>query len=272
MAVLRAHLRHRLILAALAGLALIAVSEGAWWRDASVRAGRAHRELEQRRREWRALASLSPSPTPTVARQIEEELAGRRQVIAELDRRLGWRGPLAESLRATTPLRGQTEEFFETVAFRERMKAGARASGIKVKADERFGFDDSRRAAGDARPVQADIRDRLAAEHLLGVLFAAGPQELLAVERKVTQEADARALPRVAFRLAFAGETRALRGLLNGLAEAEGPWRVREVDVEAAGQATVAKALIAEAGPRVPRMSSRFVVTVELAPAAEKEG
>jgi len=248
-------------------------------------------QLDQKRRELRAFAGLTPALNEDNAAQIEGDRAQASDALAALRMRLQGAGPAAERLRQTPAPGSSADAYFDLADFVERMRAQAAAAGVALAPDERFGFAAYAHAGPEPERIAAVHRQRLIVHALLEALFAAQPRRLLSVQRARpsapagrdargpaaghqsadTFEPDPALMARVsgrveatAFRLVFDGPTDALRSLLNRLAVFELPLVVRAVEVEPAGaEAHDARASTDSARPLVPSVDSRFTVTVE---------
>ncbi len=284
---------------ALVTLSLVVLAE-AWSLQASYAAWRsARRQLDQARREMRAMNGLRPVPTAENAALIEEDLADNRHRLAALQAELAGDGPAADEWEdALVPLQ-RSGAFFDIAAFVEKLRDLAEHNGVRLKPDERFSFSAYANEAPESGRISAVFHERMIVQHLLETLIAAHPHEVLLVQRERARQAlgkpasagalaappgrlggagagdyfemDPRFSLRVpgavetrAFRVSFTGYTPALREWLNWLADSELPLLVRMVEV--APSEAAAKGVVATAdgtGPLIPRRMSRFVVTVE---------
>lgn len=276
--------------------ALIVVGEAAW----TVSIVRGHRsansKLLRARKELRALSKTEPSPTITAASELELGLSRQQIEVEKLKLELvGAASSVANPVGRDAPLE-RADGFFDIAAFVERMHDTATRRGVRLNADERFGFAAYAHAGPEIDALAAIFRQRCAIEYLLQILFDARPQALLAVQRERESikaaaqtaseplrrdgsngdsfEWDSRLSSRIAetvdafaMRISFVAETVTLRALLNRLDAFEVPLVVREVEVEPAakverGQDRAAVNQV-EPAPLVAKMLSRFTVTVE---------
>lgn len=279
-----------LLLIGLAGLA-----EAGGIVAGQVAARTARRRLDRVGREWRAVSSLVPSVTKESTARIEADLRRGRETLAGLRGELMGRGGLAGGREPTQ----RSEAYFDLAALVERLREHAGRRGVKLKAEERFGFSAYAHEAPELERLAAVHREQVIVEHLLTALFEARPSEFLGVQREQPRrrpgqsaavsgmgragarasgteagdyfEPDARVLVRqagvvetTAYQLSFTGPTTALRTLLNTLVDSELPVLVRAVDVAPAETTrTGAEAKRADAAPLVGRSLSRFTVVIE---------
>jgi hypothetical protein len=250
-------------------LALGLSAAGAGWGiyDRSVAARKSAAVLAKKQAELRSLQATNPAPSEESKAAVEADLRRTEAALDTMRQELKGRGPEAERLRSAKVPAEPTDLFFNIATFVEKMRESAQSAGIKLKADERFGFTTYASAGPDRDLIPQVFRQRQIAEYLLDALFAARPSELVSLqrERPLTKadlaavasgqppapvpaaastntdlfEIDSRITARVpgfvnasAFRISFVGETEALRALLNKLAGFELPLVVRSVEVE----------------------------------------
>jgi hypothetical protein len=177
------------------------------------------------------------------------------------------------------------------------MREHAARRGVRLNQEERFGFADYAHTGPEPEDIPTVFRERCVTEYLLGALFDARPQQLLAVQRERRAAAGvrptgrnsvrgtsvstdffewnprasarrAKVLEGFALQVSFVGQTVSLRTLLNQLATFELPLVVRAVEVERAvmplDERAVSAAGSESIAPLVPLSLSRFTVTVEL--------
>jgi len=287
--------RYPLFAVVILSSALIVAGESAWI-FSIVRGHRAATsKLLRARKELRTLSKTEPSPTIATASELELGLSRQQVEVEELKFELvGAASSVANPAGSAAPLE-RADGFFDIAAFVERMRGTATQRGVRLNADERFGFAAYAHAGPETDTLAAIFRQRCAIEYLLQILFDARPQALLAVqrERESTKAAarmageplrrdgssgdsfewDGRLSSRIAdtvdafaVRISFVAETVTLRTLLNRLDTFEVPLVVRGVEVEPAAKVERgqdrAGADHVEA-PLVAKTLSRFTVTVE---------
>lgn len=249
---------------AVVALALGGLGERAW------AAHRARAALRQTEETWRTLAASRPAPTAAATAALDAGLADAAEVLRELRSATArHRDALADLDRAAVPA-SAADAFFDLARFGERMRSCARQHHVELAPEERFGFAAYAHAGPAAPAIPGIFRQRLLIEHLLEVVFAAEPRDLLLVDRPpVAGEPTTApgATEARLFRVGFTGGTAVLRSLLNALATSELPWVVRTIEAGPAtaqrnsGQATPGGSEIL-----VARELSRFVVSVECVP------
>jgi len=224
--------------------------------------------LVQKRGELAALQAVDPYPSAANKAAVEADLLRTQNALATMREELKGRGPTAEQLRNAKVPAEPTDVFFDIANFVENNRVKAKQAGVKIKADERFGFSVYASAGPERDLIPQVFRQRQIAQYLLDALFAANPRELLSLQRERPQtnaqlaaiaagqvapavaaeasgtnidlfEIDSRLSARVpgfvsatAFRVTFIGDTESLRLLLNKLAAFELPLVVRSVEVE----------------------------------------
>lgn len=284
------------------GLALMAVAaiaaEG-WLlvaqRAAAVKTAAQFHRLEQERR---TLAGASPFPSAANAAKIAAELARHERELAA--RRSEWlgktRGP---EFRETAPA-SSTDAYFDLAAFIEETREKARAAGVGLAPDERFGFSAYAHQGPPAGLIAAVFGERQLIQGLVSALIEARPKRLLAVQREPAGNAgagknggaetgvpdpdlfgmDSRLTARepgrvatTAFRVSFTGQTAVLRAFLHALADLDRPLMVRGIEVgpmeEGAGEIPALAPAAGGPAPIVAQNLSRFTVTVECSELAE---
>jgi len=254
----------------------VALGEGWCIFDRSQAAKKSYALLVKKRGELAALEGINPFPNATNKAAVEADLLRTQAALATMREELKGRGPTAEQLRNAKVPAEPTDIFFDLANFVEKSRDEAKKAGVRIKADERFGFSAYASAGPEREMIPQVFRQRQIAQYLLEALFAAKPAELVSLQRErplipaqqtavsVGQsipasaavsdpsgpnadlfEIDPRISARVpgfvnatAFRLAFIGETESLRTLLNKLAAFELPLVVRSVEVEPASIST----------------------------------
>lgn len=251
-------------------IALGLSAAGAGWGiyDRSTAASKSAAVLAQKRTELNSLLTTNPVPSAESKAAVEADLHRTEVALAKMRDELKGHGPTAERLRSAAVPAEPTDAFFNIATFVEKMREKTQAAGIKIKADERFGFTAYASAGPDRELIPQVFRQRQIAEYLLDALIAAHPGELVSLQRErpltkadIAAQASGQAAssaasnsqtasvdlfqidPRIsarvpgfvdasAFRLSFIGETESLRSLLNKLATFELPLVVRSVEVE----------------------------------------
>ncbi len=253
-------------------------------------ARQAEAELERKDRERLALAARDPAPTADRAAAIEADLKRGAEALREVEGRL-WR---RDAPAPPAPASG-TDAFFELAGFARAMGEQAARGGVGIKDGERFGFSAYTHDGPPAVVIPAIDRQRRMVAALLQALIAARPHRIDGVQREDPERrgiGDVRAgggegarssdffsidprlslrapgaVDTAAFRLAFTGDSQALRRLLNRLAASDTPAVVRSVAVEPAGDSPPRRPGRPGAGGSlalvVPAARSRFSVTVE---------
>lgn len=255
------------------GLAVVAAGWSIYDRHAA--AEKSATQLSQKQNELNALETTKPAPTAASKAEVEADLRRTEAALVTMREELKGRGPVAEALRTAKVPSEPTDVFFNLEAFVEKTREKAKAAGVKVKPDERFGFYTYERSGPERDLIPQVFRQRQVAEYLIDGLFESRPVELLSLHReppvtKAEQEAiasgrapstparsstgnsggntdffeiDPRISARVpgfvgatAFRLTFISETKSLRSFLNKLATFELPLVVRSVEVEPVAQ------------------------------------
>lgn len=246
------------------------------------------RRLQALQAESRSLQMLVPSPTESAAENIESALLYSQASAWRLRESLQPTGSEVERRAAALVPRSGTEAYFEIAALVERMKSKARERHVGLEVEERFGFQEFATTEPAGHQTEHVLRDCRVAEYVLSALFAAEPQRLIGFQRgqPVTvvgerasaredgfladwarTEADLKRIHSAAYRLVFAGETPALRGLLNRLAEFRLPVVVRSVAaeaIEASGKVLASSETAGVLRPVTRRTLTRFTVTLEL--------
>ncbi|MDD2764677.1 MAG: Amuc_1100 family pilus-like protein [Opitutaceae bacterium] len=269
-----------------------------WWLHAVRRAeALAWATLAQKQQEWHVLTAREPIPAELQAADTAAILGRAEDELAVLEESLGRLGFTAEVFReeASAQPASRLEAFFDLAGFCRRWQEKAGGAGVKISAEEAFGFSDYVHAGPDPGVIPVIHRQRLMVERLLEALLASSPSELVAVQRerprghaaaggpapgdKGKGEPDLLTFePRLSLRepgviettglrLAFLGRTAALRCFLNQLAQEEVPLVVRSVEVEPVrGPPERATGLSGGTEPLavlVRPVLSRFTVTVE---------
>ena len=265
---------------ALIVIGVVVAGEGWCIFERSRTAQKNQKVLVQKRRELAALHEVNPFPSEANKTAVEADLVRTQTALATMREELKGRGPTAGLLRSAKVPAEPTDMFFDLANFVEKNRDNAKQAGVKIKADERFGFSAFSNAGPDREVIPQVFRQRQIAQYLVEAIFNAHPRELISIqrERPLTNaetvaivagqpsaatageprspssdtdlfEIDSRISARVpgfvtatAFRLTFVGDTESLRTLLNKLATFELPLVVRSVEVEpSAGTATTAE-------------------------------
>ena len=233
---------------------------------------RAKARLAARENEWRMLAGAAEEDGGAIEAEIRrsEEEAERLWVASGLGRR-------------EAPEVKRTEEaFFEIAEFVKRMRARAEGEGVKVRDEERFGFEEFSNAGPEATELETVLKQVRLAEAVLEALFEAEPREIEGGRRgQARREADGAGAARrgvgetfeverglslaepgrfatTAYRVRFVGKTATLRRFLNRMAEVPAAIAVRAVEVD------LKEAAVTEnETARVRSTWSRFTVSLE---------
>jgi hypothetical protein len=257
---------HPIFSSILIALGLVVAGEAWCIYDRAVAAKKSAAVLSKKRSELVALQSVNPFPSDENKAAVEADLHRTEIALATMREELKGRGPTAEKMRNAKVPAEPTDIFFDLANFVEKTREKAQEAGVKIKADERFGFSSYASAGPDRELIPQVFRQRQVAQYLLEALFDAHPKELASLQREQpftkAQEAaqaagqapaphgttgpdsdlfdiDPRISARVpgfvaasAFRLTFVGDTESLRTFLNKLATFELPLVVRSVEVE----------------------------------------
>ncbi len=257
---------HPIFSSILIALGLVVAGEAWCIYDRTVASKKSAAVLNKKRAELVALQSVNPFPSDENKAAVEADLHRTEVALATMREELKGRGPTAEKMRNAKVPAEPTDIFFDLANFVEKTREKAQQAGVKLKADERFGFSAYASAGPDRELIPLVFRQRQVAEYLLEALFDAHPRELGFLQREQpltkAQEAaqaagqapaqhgttgpdsdlfdiDPRISARVpgfvaanAFRLNFIGDTESLRNFLNKLATFELPLVVRSVEVE----------------------------------------
>lgn len=300
--------------AALILLGALCIAEIALMLKYRAEAAEAGELLETRRAELAGTTMLRPFPSPENGAAVEADLEDSQRVVAAM--RASLRGaPGRSGAILSAPPSSRTDAFFDLARFVERNRQRATSAGVAIRADERFGFSLYANEGPEPDLIPAVHQQKAIVDFLLGVLFDARLRELVSVQREVARvpgregrpntvevapqndstffSVDPRVTARVpgfvdstGFRIAFVGQTGALRDFLNRIAAFELPVIVRSVEIEplpepkrAQGSAPSAPSLASLLGspapqpgastvpagpvPIVSQNLSRFTVTVE---------
>lgn len=267
-----------------------------FWREAQTSRAR----LDRKTTELAGLLGAGKSAGADLENASVAELDRVRGLVARRKAAFRKQDDVASAVSERAAPDNTTDAFFDLAVFSERMRARAREMGVVLKPDERFGFADYASTGPANGKVRAVHAQRVLVAYLLEKLFAAGPHELVSVERERVEEGQRDDSARVrglgghtsdyfelerrltmrvpglinttAFRVGFKGMTETLRAFLNALAQAEVPNAIRSVDVapqypEAGGGA----AGVTSRGDRalVVPGELHFTVTVEFLALAE---
>lgn len=271
----------------------------------------AEKNLRDQTAELQGMASLVPPPKRDVATAIESDLAKAKAALESMQNELKGHGPAADRLRTAKVPTARTDAYFDLATFVEKMRELAKKNEIDVRPDAaNFGFAIYAKDPPEQERIEPVFRQRQIAQFLIESLLDARPRAILAVKRERTMtkaEKEARAAaqqanpdqppeepssedgpdyftidPRVsarvpgfvdttAFRIAFTGQTVALRTFLNKLAAFELPVLVREVEVDIASAEEAATAAEepgettepATAAPATPATPSTVLLTTD---------
>jgi hypothetical protein len=256
-------------------------------------ATRTGRELQRNRLSLRSLVLSVPSAE--VLRQTSDDLADVSRDLMETQAAFRARAARANVAQQQPMPETTAAAFFDLVEFGGRMRERARQVGVRLSADERFGFAEHANTGPEPELIAAVFRQRIIVEHLLEVLWNARPDDLIAVRREqprttdtVRSERDEAARARddggsflalepgvsarrtgaieaTAFRLEFVGHTPVLRRLLNSIAEDEWPLSVRLVEASPAGlrEGERSGVAVSEDSAFVTSRPMKFAVTIE---------
>jgi hypothetical protein len=291
-----------LVLAAEAGLLVVNGRE----------ARRLEARIAERIAEIERLQAQRPFPDMANVRAARDDFAANGEDLATMLRALNVSGADELDYFKGEPA-DRTAAYFDIAAFVDTMRHAAAEAGVAAGPDERFGFSAYANEGPEADVSRSVYRQRRIVEYLMRALFAARPRALVSVQREeplrlaVPGAAAPAASPRpasagggrdffvvdpqvsartpgyvdtMAFRIAFTGQTSALRGFMNALAVPDLPLVVRSVEVadpaadptrSGSGRPAAAAARPAAPGPEalpasvpiVAENSTQFVVTVE---------
>lgn len=311
---------HPLFAGALVLLCALSIAEIALALKFRGKAGEARSMLEARRAELDGVAFMRPFPSTENEAAVEADLENSRRVVAAMRASL-LGSPESAAVIFSRPPSSRTDAFFDIARFVESNRDRAASAGVALNADERFGFGLYANEGPEPELIAPVHRQKAIVDFLLGMLFNARLRELVSVQREVARvkgqdgrndtieiapqndatffAVDPRVTARVpefvdstGFRIAFTGQTGALRDFLNRLAGLQLPVIVRSVEIEALPEPHRAQASsvsspwnsglfgspppqpVTATGP-VPIVTqnlSRFTVTVEfieLVPTAE---
>lgn len=251
---------------------------------------RSRTKLKKQEHEIRTFAKAGPLLNESAAKLICERTTALEQQNSE--RMRAYRSTTVQSgdSAACVPT-DSTDAFFALTAFDERMSNRARAAGVKIGEDERFGFATYAKIGPETELIPAVHEQRLLVETVLDHLFAAHPEQLLAIARErpasqnrlieTTSPGAARDFfsftPRhslraegiiggSAIRVSFVGNTSVLRDFVTTLVASESLLVVRGVEAEVvAGENDDQKTTVrAHRNPQqAVNRRTKFTVTVE---------
>jgi len=283
--------------------ALLVLGEAGLIYERTVAWRAAEKKLTEQTNELQGMAALTPPPTPEVAAAVEADLAKAQAALASMQSELKGRGPTAERLRAAKIPAARTDAYFDLATFMEKMRALAQKNDVEIRPEAaQFGFAVYAKDPPETERIEPVFRQRQVAQYLIESLLEARPRAVLAVKRERTMtkaEKEARAAaqangepapepestddgsdyfaidPRVsarvpgfvdttAFRLAFTGQTVALRTFLNKLAGFELPVLVREVEVDPASAEEAASEMPEEPAAAEPAANANPAPSVVL--------
>lgn len=283
--------QHPRFLLLMGGMALL-FGAGLWWTLRTIdAAGSAERQLASKRHEWRMLTEGEAAATEDTSALLQAKKTAAARQLATLAAK--WHGPETEA-EPLPPDRAAA--FFELAAMIESLRKTAAAAGVRLQADEYFGFSSHRQTGPEERLIATVHRQQMVVQRLVESLCEASPASLLAVQREQPEAervgraqtgvaadfftVDPRwslrrdsAVKAQAYRIVFTGDTRVLRSLLSRLAVLDLPLSVRLVEVEplaepsrvmkpGAGGWTTSPAGVAPTSVLGARQS-KFTVTVE---------
>jgi hypothetical protein len=218
---------------------------------------RSRTKLKKRQHELRTFVNAGPLLNESAAKLIGEQTAAlERQNEARL-RNYPPTPDQRNDSAAHVPT-DSTDAFFALTAFDERMAQQAKAAGVEIADDERFGFATYARSGPEKELIPAVHAQRLLVEKVLDRLFAAHPEQLVGVARErpaiknpptettaanaakdffsFTPQHAARTEGRMgssAIRVSFVSDTTVLREFVNSLVECEPLLLVRGMEAEA---------------------------------------
>lgn len=175
-----------LTVAAFAVLALAAVGAGWCGWSRSQTAAKTERRRNQLRAEWAAMRTLTPAPTADSTARLEAELTEAQATLARMRAALAGHGGAKETGEgagagaATT----RTEAYFEVASFVERLRERARRNGVRLRADEYFGFATHAHEGPDPDILPTVRRQHEMAEFVLGALMDNRVQQIVSVQRE----------------------------------------------------------------------------------------
>ncbi len=276
--------RHPWFFGWLAWCALVGAGGSAWLVQLRRNCFLQQVKLERKAREFEELTRSSPSPVVANedAGKIALEAAARH--LAEMREEFAGSAASTPAL-ASIPL-NPMEAYFELCAMVERLRAVAAEKGMKIKADEHFGFSSYTNEGPAPESLVEVLGQARLVEQAVEILSRAGPPELLAVQRekpgtpvtdhvaeasgdffKTDARTDLRAKGLIggqAVRLRFSGTTKVLRDFMNALAAQRRLLIVRGVEAEPAPLSAMRTKDKSEApAPFVPQTRSIFSVVVQ---------
>jgi len=277
-------------------------------------------ETELKIGQINVLQRQRPAPTDDNVLLAQDDLEQRKAVLSTMLRSLGVTQQDELEYFKDEPADDITA-FFDISGFVGQMHAEANEAGVQVEDTEQFGFATYENFGPDPGLIRIVYRQRRILQYLLERLIAAGPQALISVQReKPVAEGDSTTTARspsrnqpssrdnaptrgpasdffvidpqvsartpgyvdtMAFRIVFVGQSAALRGFMNALAEPGLPLVVRSVEVqtlgaESAGPGTRENSgnsgtgsgalpeLVSANVPIVAENDAQFTVTVEM--------
>jgi hypothetical protein len=237
-------------ISALVLAAVLFVGEAFWVYRSWQAMGKAEVQVKLKQRELTALERLDPPPTETEAAGIAQQVDGLETSYEDLRSKLkGAR--VTKFLPEEAVPKARTDAYIDLAAYVEKLQALAQKHGVKVAAEERFGFKTYVNEGPEADLIPVVFRQRQVLQYLLQTLFTAKPRALNGVRRATPAEVrssqnardgftlyPALSLSRpgyvdtLAFQIEFEGETAVLRQWLTTLAKYEIPVVVRAIEVE----------------------------------------
>ncbi|WP_129047207.1 Amuc_1100 family pilus-like protein [Oleiharenicola lentus] len=209
--------------------------------------------LKGKQQEQAVLAGQIPAVNAENVRILAGEIQAARAMLVSLQAEFAIAPEEAKS--GPGPER-PVESYFSLQDTWQKLAREAAAAGVKVGAGETFGFSRHAKEGPAVALLPTVRRQQILTEELLGALFAAQPEKLLAIRREDPAAAGA---PRAtegagdfhvpapgllvrqagmidsdSFRLEFSGTTSVLREFMRALAVAPRPALVRSVELEPA--------------------------------------
>lgn len=140
--------------------------------------------LADKQTELTKLYATIPAPNAENKKAIEDDYkrtdTERNKMVAMLQ----GSGDFAATLHSSKPPVDSTEAFFKINQFVEAMRNKMQEAHITIKPEERFGFSDYNRSGPVLELIQQVDYQRQIDEYILNALVAAGPKNLVSVQRE----------------------------------------------------------------------------------------